>query len=140
MNTFAHCFTQKNHHDNNETKYTQMQQQTKQTNRIPMPKRNETKIKHAHLSTLWPPNRKHEEGGGVGIPLHSEIGKGGSMALDRLTDLALHRIQLHGSHNTVLLHNKGRQSEQLVPQHGFAAQQRQSELLHHATQFCCTTK
>ena len=26
MNTFAHCFTQKNHHDNNETKYTQMQQ------------------------------------------------------------------------------------------------------------------
>ena len=32
MNTFAHCFTQKNHHDNNETKYTQMQQQTKQTN------------------------------------------------------------------------------------------------------------
>ena len=26
MNTFAHCFTQKNQHDNNETKYTQMQQ------------------------------------------------------------------------------------------------------------------
>lgn len=89
-----------------------------------MPKRNETKVKHAHLSTLWPPNRKHEEGGGVGIPLHSEIGKGGSMALDRLTELALHRIQLHVSHNTVLLHNKGRQRE----------------LLHHITQFCCTTK
>ena len=94
-----------------------------------MPTRNETKVKHAHLSTLWPPNRKHEESGGVGIPLHSEIGKGGSMALDRLTDLALHRIQLHGSHNTVLLHNKRRQSELLIPQHGFAAQQRQSELL-----------
>ena len=92
-----------------------------------MPKRNETKVKHAHLSTLWPPNRKHEEGGGVGIPLHSEIGKGGSMALDWLTDLALHRIQLHGSHNTVLLHNKGRQRELLVPQHGSAAQQRKAK-------------
>ena len=60
----------------------------------------------------------------MGIPLHSEIGKGGSVALDRLTELALHRIQLHVSHNTVLLHNKGRQRE----------------LLHHITQFCCTTK
>ena len=106
-----------------------------------MPTRNETKVKHAHLSTLWPPNRKHEEGGGVGIPLHSEIGKGGSVALDRLTDLAFHRIQLHGSHNTVLLHNKRRQSELLIPQHGFAAQQRKTKwTTYPTTRFCCTTK
>lgn len=58
-----------------------------------------------HLASLGGAHGKTEQSRHLRVALHLELGKRGGVTLDRLGALALHGVQLHGTHYTVLLHN-----------------------------------
>ena len=63
-----------------------------------------TLSKLSYLPARLGAHSEAEEGGGGGVPLHLELSKRCSVALNGLGHLPVHRVQLHGPHHTVLLH------------------------------------
>lgn len=59
-----------------------------------------------HLSTSSSPDSEGEECWGFVVSIHLELSEASGMALDRLTHFTFHRVELHGSNNTVLLSNR----------------------------------
>ena len=67
-----------------------------------------------HLSTGGGAHGEAEERGLGGVTLHLELGKAGGVALDGLADLALDRVELHGTDNTLRLSSDSDQQEPLL--------------------------
>lgn len=61
-----------------------------------------------HLSSSLASDGEAEQSRLLCVPLHLELGKAGSMALNGLRNLSVDRVQLHGSHHTILLEKKGK--------------------------------
>lgn len=56
-----------------------------------------------YLSSSLPSDSETEQSGLFCVALHLELSEAGSVAFDRLGNLSVDRVELHGSHHTVLL-------------------------------------
>ena len=63
---------------------------------------------------MYRPHSEAEECGLVGVALHLELDEGSGVAFNRLRNLSLHRVQLHGAHHTVLVRRR-RNADQQQP-------------------------